>query len=65
MCCIPGGPRPGSQQAQAHLSILIQVGIEPDPPPAGGQELHLGRAVGVAAWQEDVKQEAAIGIGSV
>ncbi len=62
---VPGRAAPCAQQAEAHLAAFIQVGVEPDTPAPRSQELHRGGCAGVVGRQENVEQEAAIGIGSV
>ena len=46
-----------SSQNYIHLALVIQVRVEPDRASPGGPELDLGRTLGVADGEVDVKLE--------
>mmetsp|Transcript_6402 Transcript_6402/g.15946 ORF Transcript_6402/g.15946 Transcript_6402/m.15946 type:complete len:211 (+) Transcript_6402:176-808(+) len=61
-CRVPGlslGAAPGTQKAEAHLTVLVQVGVEAHAAAARGSELELRRRGGVGAGEESVEDEAA------
>ena len=56
---VPTRAGPRTQQGQADLAVVVEVGIEPDSPVASGEEVHLRWTVWVVRREQKVELEAA------
>ena len=54
-----------SSQSYTHLALVIQVRVEPDRARPSGPELDLGRTLGVADGEVDVKLEHTASVRSL
>mmetsp|Transcript_29493 Transcript_29493/g.41116 ORF Transcript_29493/g.41116 Transcript_29493/m.41116 type:complete len:388 (-) Transcript_29493:1274-2437(-) len=55
-------PRPGPQQAQAHLAAVVEVRVEAHRRAAGGHQVQLGRHARVLGGEVDVEQEQPVAV---
>ena len=55
----------GMEIWEPDLAIVVEVGVEPDSPLAGGEEVHQHGSLGVLLREQHVKLKTAVGIRCV
>lgn len=58
-----GAAVPGVEDTEAHLSVIVEVGIESNGVAARGFQIDHHRAIWIISWEVDIELEATIGIG--